>query len=615
MAGSWVSLPTNCTRSLSLTFLRCAAFGELIRTKCVAWANDIEQKCATWADQGHSACASWSDRGHRQCCTWWPCSWFCDAFYWVANWVCDAFYWVANWVCILFTTIVKVVCTATALVVETFCLLWTLLSVVFCLSRANGGTAFLLTDGIVLVQECQFGYGTRRWWKLAPDANGSYRSGSWQRAADSHVGRKYFGSAVLADGRVLVCGGEYSDASGVDANDESNRCEIYDPVANAWTEFGPPNDSNGRPWGSIGDAACALLSDGTFLTGNAVNGQTSLFDPAAGAWTLQGGKQVGSSSEESWVLLPDGTVLAANCVGHPRSEKFIPRQAAWMVDGSIPAANDIVENASAETGPAVVLPDGRAFYVGATGTTALYTPPAVSTAQGTWTGGPNLPVAGTQQQGAKDGPGSLLVTGNVLFGIAPVDGVSANYLSPTTFYEFDGVNVTRTSDPPNSDHATYVGRMLLLPTGEVMFAREDDPGFYAYTDYGSPQDIWRPVINTSPGVVSPGSSFAVSGLLFNGFSQAVGYGDDSTAATNYPLVRIQNRASGHVRYCRTSNHSTVDAAGNTVTAMGIATGPSVITTQVVAPPNLELGPSDLFVVANGIQSLPRAIEVGGRGDG
>ena len=106
--------------------------------------------------------------------------------------------------------------------------------------------------------------------------------------------------------------------------------------------------------------------------------------------------------------------------------------------------------------------------------------------------------------------------------------------------------------------------MLLLPTGDVMFAREDDSSFYAYVDYGSPNDKWRPIIRHCPATIAAGSVIQVGGLHFNGFSQAVGYGDDSTAATNYPLVRIKNQSTGHLRYCRTFNHTTLDAAGNTV---------------------------------------------------
>ena len=92
-------------------------------------------------------------------------------------------------------------------------------------------------------------------------------------------------------------------------------------------------------------------------------------------------------------------------------------------------------------------------------------------------------------------------------------------------------------------------------------------------------------------------------MQFNGLSQAVGYGDDSQKATNYPLVRIVNKQTNHVRYCPTLNHTTLDANGNTIPSMGVATGAAVITTNVELPADLETGESALFVVANGIPSL------------
>jgi hypothetical protein len=638
MAGTWKEIPSNCTLRIAVSLRRCAQWGQNIRQVCVGWANRVQQQCAQWANEGYSACSSWADEGSNQCSSWadegsnqcsswgqdcnwysfWNCviEWVCQGWYWVANLVCQAWYWVAdlvcvatiwiaNWVCIVFTTIVTIICVAFSFIVEFFCAVWSILTFWLCLSKANGGTAFLLTDGTVLMQECQSGYGTKRWWKLTPDTNGDYKNGTWQQAHDSHVGRKYFASAILADGRLLVCGGEYSDASGSNSQDETNRCEIYDPVADSWTEMNGP-----AGWAKIGDAACALLSDGKFLMGNSADNLTAIFDPVLGSWGNQT-NMTNPSSEESWVLLPDGGVITADCFGHPACEKYFPSTNTWKADNPVPIANDLVEDASKEIGPGILLPDGSVFYCGATGQTALYTPGSPITAKGTWSAGPALPKSGNMNQGTKDGPDCLLVNGNVLIGIAPVNGggTSADYLSPTTFYEFDGTNINRASDPPSSNHATYVGRMLLLPTGEVLYAREDDSSFYVYGDYGSPNDLWRPVISTCPATVGAGTTIHVSGSLFNGFSQAVGYGDDSTSATNYPLVRIENRQTGHVRYCRTFNHTTTDARGNMIASMGVATGAGLITTNVQIPANIEAGESDLFVVANGIPSLPFQVNI------
>ena len=71
-------------------------------------------------------------------------------------------------------------------------------------------------------------------------------------------------------------------------------------------------------------------------------------------------------------------------------------------------------------------------------------------------------------------------------------------------------------------------------------------------------------------------------------------------ATNYPLVRITNRASGHVVYARTHDHS----------YMGVAPG-AWSSTSFDVPASAEIGDSDLEVVANGIASAPMHVHVDG----
>jgi hypothetical protein len=123
-----------------------------------------------------------------------------------------------------------------------------------------------------------------------------------------------------------------------------------------------------------------------------------------------------------------------------------------------------------------------------------------------------------------------------------------------------------------------------------------------------PQDSFRPVIQTCPATFAPGDTIQVSGTQFNGLSQATAYGDDSQAATNYPLVRLTDANSG-VRYCRTANHSTAGPNGTTIASMGVATGALVVTTNAAIPSDLAPGNYNLEVVANGIASQPFAVTV------
>jgi hypothetical protein len=69
--------------------------------------------------------------------------------------------------------------------------------------------------------------------------------------------RDNFASAVLSDGRLVVCGGEQSGDM-----PDTKRCEIYDPIKGSPTEFQAPPG-----WTAIGDAPSVVLTDGTFMLG------------------------------------------------------------------------------------------------------------------------------------------------------------------------------------------------------------------------------------------------------------------------------------------------------------------------------------------------------------
>ena len=441
----------------------------------------------------------------------------------------------------------------------------------------GASTMLLLTDGTVM---CQDG-GSVNWWRLRPNVTGDYVHGTWSQLAPMHDGRLYYASAVLNDGRVFVSGGEYGGGGGSDIN----STEIYDPVADSWTQISPPPG-----WANVGDAPCCVLPDGRLLLGSIFDTRTAIYDPQTDTWTASANKG-DRSAEETWTLLPDQTVLTAQCDNHPNSEKYVIPANSW-VNAGVTADVDLVESSSIEIGPALLLPDGRVFAVGATGRTALYTPPPIANQMGTWERGPDFQHdGGGQTLGAKDAPGCLLPNGNVLCVAGPVDGVSGDYLAPTYFFEFDGNSLIRVADPPNANTVPYAGRMMLLPTGQVMFAA-GSPAIYVYTPSGAPDPAWKPRITSSPTTVSPLNTYTLHGRQLNGLSQAVSYGDDASSATNYPLVVLRSVRTGRVYYCRTFNHS----------SMGVATGSAIQSTSFAVPSGVERGDAQLCVIVNGIAS-------------
>jgi len=196
----------------------------------------------------------------------------------------------------------------------------------------------------------------------------------------------------------------------------------------------------------------------------------------------------------------------------------------------------------------------------------------------------------------------LLPTGKVLLVGSPAPACS--YPGPSTFHEYDPATNTATvvSAPTDASGAAFTTRFLLLPTGEVLYSA-DSGTLSVYKPSGSPKAAWKPTISDAAQDMVTGHTYVISGTQLNGLSQACSYGDDAQMATNYPLVRLTNTATGKVRYLPTSHHST----------MGVATGSTIVTTNVTVPMDTPVGQYSMVVVANGIASSPVTVDVAKRG--
>jgi hypothetical protein len=440
----------------------------------------------------------------------------------------------------------------------------------------NGAViSFLLTDGTVLVQ----GGNYSDWWKLTPDSAGSYVHGTWARQASLPAGYvpDAFASAVLADGRLVIMGGEYTGNKFM----LTDMCAVYDPLVNTWTKFAAP-----AGWGYIGDSPSVVLPNGKLLLGRKLDKRIALLDPATLTWTEQRGTgKRDFNAEEGWTLLPGGRVLTYDVKSAPHSEIYVPGAQSWInagltgpdlasppESGPIPYGHGLVYTPPGEVGPAILRPDGTVFATGGTpkgqasGHTAIYAPPLPGHAVGTWTAGPNFPSG----EDAADSFAALLPNGDVI-----VEAESGK------LYDFNGTTLLPTGLNGQA------GVLMMLPTGELLVN-----GTSVLRAAGAPNPAWAPVIQTVPSVLARGHSYAASGTQFNGLSQAAAFGDEEQTATNYPLVRITNTATGHVVYARTHGHST----------MGVATGALRVSTQFDVPAGAEIGAGTLVVVANGIAS-------------
>ena len=436
---------------------------------------------------------------------------------------------------------------------------------------------FQLTDGTVLAQ----GGGESDWYVLTPDNTGSYVNGTWAKVGNLPSGYEPYAMAsrVLADGRVLIEGGEYNFGNFA----FTNLGAVYDPIKQTWTNVKPP-----KGWKNIGDSPSAVLPSGKFLLGQKFTKREAVLDPKTMKWTeLKSKGKNDWNAEEGYVLMPDGTITTEDVKANPLSESYNPSTGKWTNLGDTANVNlqgppccsciqvppkNWCYYPPGEIGPAMLRPDGTVFATGATHTgettahTAIYTPGSG------WVAGPDFP----NNDQAGDDFAVLLIDGDVL-----VEGNSGE------LYDFNGTTLADTKVGAG-------GSLMVLPTGQILIG-----GYEVYNYTGTYQAAWQPTISNYPSTVTRGSTYQISGTQFNGLSEANAFGDEEEQATNYPLVQITNNSTKHVFYTRTHDHST----------MGVATGSQTVSTNFDVPSNMETGASTLVVIANGIPSASVAVTV------
>jgi hypothetical protein len=471
----------------------------------------------------------------------------------------------------------------------------------------NVGTMMLLSDGTVMAQQAGV---SNNWYSLTPQApSGSYLDGVWAKRNPMGLTRLFFASNVLPSGKVLVVGGEYTNAATPTKPTFNNTGQIYDPVSNQWSGI------TNFPQSQFGDDPSAMLPDGRVLTGYINGPATYIFDPAnptaTNAWTFAANKltrsdgSVDQSDEETWVKLPDGSILTYDIyssTGTFHAERYVPSQNQWVdasnVDVTNPPSILTGGNQGSELGPAFLQPNGKVIYFGANGNTAIYNP-----ATNTWSAGFAEPtrnltltrvvdVAGNPAQGipnqvhyqvseggspislvATDNPGAMLPNGHILIALSPLgplnppaDGGGYSFPQATYIYEYDPTATTAaaawgTPITPagflNNVNA-FETRMLVLPSGQALLSNDQTSQVLAFTPNEAPNDAWRPAITDIER--NAAGTATLTGTQLNGISEGASYGDDAEMSSNFPLVQLQNTPFLGNVYLRTSNWDSTGVA-------------------------------------------------------
>jgi hypothetical protein len=160
---------------------------------------------------------------------------------------------------------------------------------------------------------------------------------------------RYTGATELADGRALIA--------------EYNSLAIYDPVSGS---FGTPVF---EPYGRAYPHATLLTNGKVLLTGGIAPAE--LFDPVANSVSLTSGPMTSPRAQESVTRFADGRVLIAGgvvCTDASCNQEVISNTTEFYdpTSGTFQAGPSMLYARYGHN--AVLLPDGRVFILGGTGT-------------------------------------------------------------------------------------------------------------------------------------------------------------------------------------------------------------------------------------------------------
>jgi len=422
-------------------------------------------------------------------------------------------------------------------------------------------------------------------------------------------------SMLLPNGKILA------------GNLRNNTTNMYDPGTNTWTPAAAKvyNDrSNEETWARMGDGS--ILNYDVFQTATTGNGYAERYDTTTNAWssitpaagTASGTLPILSSSAVGLELggilrLYDGQMFVIGATGH--TALYSPFTNSWA------AGPDMLSTLGgapylfvADDAPAAILPNGHVILaadaglgVSSSGNTTLGSNiisgiPSTAPFQVGWAvTGTGIPSGALIQ--SVDSATEIHIS---VAATATNTGVALKFgglfSKPTVILDFDPVAGTISPvspaipDPNLNNISAFVTRMLMLPTGQLLFSDSSNQ-LWVYTSDEAASPPLRPAVSsvTSGG----GGEFTLTGTQITGQSAGSSYGDDAESDEDYPVIRLVSRG-GNVYYARTTDWNPI----------GVGTGATPQTVNFTLNPATPPGNYSLIVSAAGISSDPFSFSVG-----
>jgi hypothetical protein len=366
-------------------------------------------------------------------------------------------------------------------------------------------------------------------------------------------------------------------------NTGSGYAEKYNPVTGTWASISPNDGSalGNLPVLSSNSLGAEFgptlrLQDGRILEVGA-NGLTALYTPSTNTWaagptikgTLNNLPATFGADDAPGAILPNGHVLLAADAG--------PATPDAGTTGNTTEGSNVITN----------IPDTSLYQVGW----------GVADADGSTTILPQFTVINSI-----DSPSQITISSNAnVTEVGAAIKIGGTFSSPTQLFDFNPagtISPIAAAYPGNlTASGAYQTRMVVLPTGQVLFGVTGSTQVYVYTPDGTASPLLRPVVSS---IAYNGlGKFTLTGRQLDGQSAGADYGDDVQMDSNYPILRLVNSA-GKVYYCRTTNWSAAASVGNSTVTQ---------TVNFTLNPGMPAGTYSAIVSGGGISSFPISVSI------
>ena len=95
-----------------------------------------------------------------------------------------------------------------------------------------------------------------------------------------------------------------------------------------------------------------VLPDGRFMIGALISTDCIIYNPTTNSWSPAANKAV-RSNEETWVLLPDHTIVTLQCFAPYQTERYVISSNTWKNEGALPVT--LVDPVMHEIGPGMYM--------------------------------------------------------------------------------------------------------------------------------------------------------------------------------------------------------------------------------------------------------------------